>query len=87
MLKRTLVLAFLSFAFSAAAFAAEVGENRQINNGQDITRPLARVDARYQYQLLKGERSKNISTLFSFRSYWPVAFPVCFSSISGSGTR
>ncbi len=56
MLKRTLLLALLSFVLSAAAFAAEVGENRQVNNGQDITRPLSRIDARYQYQLLKGDR-------------------------------
>ena len=80
MVKRTLALAFLSFVFSAAAFAAEVGENRQINNGQDITRPLARVDARYQYQLLKGERSKNIFTLRS-------DYPIVLNDYWGIGLR
>ena len=69
MIKRTLVLAFLSLAFSVSATASEVGENQQINNGQDITRPLSRVDARYQYQLLKEGRSKNI---FTFRSDRPI---------------
>ena len=65
MTPRALILVLLSFVLPAAVFAAEVGENQQINNGQDITRPLSRVDTRYQYQLLKGDRSKNIFTLRS----------------------
>jgi len=80
MLKRTLLLALFSLVLSAAAFAAEVGGNRQINNGQDITRPLSRVDARYQYQLLKGERSKNIFTLRSDR-------PIVLNDFWGIGLR
>jgi hypothetical protein len=80
MLTRTLVLALLGFIFPAAVFAANVGENRQINNGQDITRPLSRVDARYQYQLLKAGRSKNIFTLRSDR-------PIAFNDSWGIGLR
>ncbi len=69
MIPKALLLLLLSVFLSMSVFAAEVGENRQINNGLDITRPLARVDARYQYQLLKGNRSKNI---FTFRSDRPI---------------
>ncbi len=68
MLKRTLVLAFLSFVFSASSFAAEGGESRELNTGQDITRPLARVDVRYQYQLLEKQSSKDT---FTFRTDRP----------------
>jgi hypothetical protein len=80
MLKRTLVPAFFGLVLSASAFAAEVGQNRQINNGQDMTRPLSRVDARYQYQLLKDGRSKNIFTLRSDR-------PIVLNDSWGIGLR
>jgi hypothetical protein len=70
----------LSLALSANSFAAEVGENQQINNGQDITRPLSRVDARYQYQLLKEGRSKNIFTLRS-------DYPIVMNDFWGIGLR
>ena len=68
MLKRTLVLTLLSFVFSAGAFAAEVLGDKGLNNGQDITRPLARFDARYQYQLLAKKASKDT---FTFRTDRP----------------
>jgi hypothetical protein len=80
MLKRILFLALLSFVLPAAVFATEVGENQQINNGQDITRPLSRIDARYQYQLLKEGRSKNIFTLRS-------DYPIVMNDFWGIGLR
>ncbi len=67
--KRTLVLALLSLVAASNAFAAESPQGKILNNGQDFSRPLARIDARYQYQLLKGDRSKNI---FTFRSDRPI---------------
>jgi len=68
MIKRTLVLAFLSFVFSANVFASEVPGDKELNTGQDITRPLSRFDVRYQYQLLAKKFSKDI---FTFRTDRP----------------
>ena len=70
MIKRAFVLAFFGLVFSASAFAAEGALDSQVNNGQDITRPLARFDAHYQYQLLQNGRAKNI---FTFRTDRPFA--------------
>jgi len=80
MTPKALILVLLSLVLSANSFAAEVGENQQINNGQDITRPLARVDTRYQYQLLKEGRSKNIFTLRS-------DYPIVMNDFWGIGLR
>ena len=89
MTARTLALVFLLFAFSAGAFAAEPEKNEVLNNGQDITRPLARFDARYQYQLLPGGRAKNTVTVrtdrpFVINEHWGIGtrvdLPAVFSN-------
>ena len=68
MAKRTLALTLLGLVFSAVSFAAEIPQAKVLNNGQDVTRPLARFDARYQYQLLAKKSSKDI---FTFRTDRP----------------
>ena len=68
MIKRILFIAFLIFVLPASSFSAEKEEVRQINNGQDITRPLARFDTSYQYQTLQGGRTENF---FTFRTDRP----------------
>jgi hypothetical protein len=65
----------LILAFSTGALAEE---SKVLNNGQDLTRPLARFDTRYQYQLLKNGRSKNTFTARTDRPFvinerWQVA--------------
>ena len=77
---RILALAFLGLVMAASAHAAEPFGDTEHNNGQDFTRPLARVDARYQYQLLKDSRSKNIFTLRSDR-------PIVLNDHGGIGLR
>ena len=66
---KALILAFLGFAFSANAFAAETPWEKALNNGQDITRPLARFDTSYQYQTLQGNRTENFFTLRTDRPF------------------
>ena len=68
MVKRTLALALLSFVLFSSAFASEVPGTKELNTGQDVTRPLARFDARYQYQLLAKKSSKDT---FTFRTDRP----------------
>ena len=41
---------FLIFPFFFPADAAADEKAQEVNNGQDITRPLARLDLRYGYQ-------------------------------------
>lgn len=68
MIKRILFLVFLISILPANSFSAEKEENRLLNNGQDITRPLARFDTSYQYQTLQGGRTENF---FTFRTDRP----------------
>lgn len=66
--RRMLVLALLGAFLFSNAFAAEVPGDKELNTGQDVTRPLNRLDVRYQYQLLAKKASKNT---FTFRTDRP----------------
>ena len=68
MIKRTPALVLLSLVLAAHAVVAEPAGEKELNTGQDITRPLARFDARYQYELLAKKFSKDT---FTFRTDRP----------------
>ena len=68
MIKRTLALALLGLAGSVSVLASEVPPHKELNTGQDITRPLSRFDVRYQYELLAKKSSKDT---FTFRADRP----------------
>lgn len=63
MIRRMLGIVFLGFILAVPVAAAQPAGANDFNTGQDITRPLARFDARYPYQLLAKKRSKDIFTL------------------------
>ena len=63
MIRRMLGIVFLGFILAVPVAAAQPAGGNDFNTGQDITRPLARLDARYPYQLLAKKRSKDIFTL------------------------
>ena len=84
---RVILAAILVCLFSLPAFAADESSQQfhpaakvaeQINNGQDITRPVTRVDVRYQFVNIPGGYQQNIFTLRSdgaikFSEKWELA--------------
>jgi len=80
MIRRMLGIVFLGFILAVPVAAAQPAGGNDFNTGQDITRPLARLDARYPYQLLAKKRSKDIFTLRTDR-------PIVLNDHGGIGTR
>ena len=58
--RRIAVVGLCLLLFLAWRTVAVAGEE-EVNNGQDITRPLTRFDIRYEYQNAPGSRNDNMN--------------------------
>jgi hypothetical protein len=58
-----IVLAGVLLVTCVCAYAAENNEGEEINTGQDFTRPLTRLDVRYQSQKLSGDTHAHVLLL------------------------
>ncbi len=58
--------------WSAEAAAGENAAEEEVNNGQDLTKPVARFDIRYQYENVSTGDNKDSNHIFTLRCDRPI---------------